>query len=67
LSRLLAQHGLYVEQFWEHSQPALDRGRKSSSLPARVIRRVQPVPSAKAWGPRCKDGTYVLTALARRA
>jgi SAM-dependent methyltransferase len=70
LSRLLLQHGLYVEHFWEHHQPIIPRTQSSSARrrqkfaegwerPFRFLSRLLVRPS---W----LDGTFVLTVLARK-
>jgi SAM-dependent methyltransferase len=70
LSRLLLQHGLYLEHFWEHNQPIIPRTQESPARhglnlnqrlerPLRFLSRLLVEPS---WF----DGTFVLTVLARK-
>jgi 2-polyprenyl-3-methyl-5-hydroxy-6-metoxy-1,4-benzoquinol methylase len=71
LTRLLAKFDLFVEQFWLHSQPAVQR-----AVPARLERlglgprleRLSKRLMARLAGPPVSEaGTFVLSALARKA
>jgi 2-polyprenyl-3-methyl-5-hydroxy-6-metoxy-1,4-benzoquinol methylase len=66
LGRLLAAHGLYVEQFWCTSQPAI--GRPVESNGSRTQRWANWLSGRVfAAGKVARDGSYNLTLLARRA
>jgi len=58
LARLLSQHGVLVEQFWLHTQPAI--ARETSGGLARLVHK------AAEWTRLVPTGTFVLTLLARR-
>lgn len=62
LSRILSRSGLWIEQFWESSQPELGRGPARRGWDAwwsAAVDRASTIPVPQ-------DGTFVLTALARR-
>jgi len=70
LSRLLLQHGLYLEHFWEHSQPIIPRTQESPAryglkLNQRLERPLRFL-SRLLVRPFWFDGTFVLTVLARK-
>lgn len=74
LGRLLGRHQLYIEQFWEHSQPSLARTIGAPPRPITLLRRLygkalalrhQLQPGLQVPDPR--QGSFVLTVLARRA
>jgi SAM-dependent methyltransferase len=70
LSRLLFDRGLYVEHFWEHTQPGIFRNRRRLSLLSRVIRKLKRLSGSVVSDhtvPTCEEGTFVLTVLARKA
>jgi SAM-dependent methyltransferase len=64
LSELLARHGLWVEQTWEHNQPDLPRPRPSTpaGLWSRLLRRHRGLTAPALFS----AGRFVLTALARK-
>jgi SAM-dependent methyltransferase len=69
MSDLLARHGLYVEQHWLTAQPGIQRanGAASPSLSAR-LRDVAARAASRLFeaGRVARQGTYVLTVLARK-
>lgn len=68
LDQLLRPHGLLIEQFWEHSQPAIQRAdRPESTIMRRAQRRVSSVFRRSSQELSAARGTYVLTVLARKA
>jgi len=70
LARLLAKFGLFVEQFWLHSQPAIARAKASEPNASRIRSRLERVARrvlAPMAGPPISDtGTFVLSVLARK-
>ena len=73
VAHLLLRHGLYVEHFWQHRQPAVNRTDLRQPAPARdrlisilqggleaTVRRLSPPPE------RFDEGTFVLSVLARK-
>jgi SAM-dependent methyltransferase len=70
LSGLLLQHGLYVEQFWEHQQPIIPRTRQSPAHRSRKLAQRLERPlrllSRLLTRPSWLEGTFVLTVLARK-
>jgi SAM-dependent methyltransferase len=71
LSQLLSKHGLYVEQHWEHTQPQVKRVTGSDDhvrVNTRRMRvRVESLLRRLLGGSMETSGTFVLTALARKA
>jgi SAM-dependent methyltransferase len=68
LSRLLHDHGLLVEQFWEHDQPAIQRTGASQvpSFARRITAKVQQFLPFQGYTGTFSTGSFVLTVLARR-
>lgn len=70
LSELLCQHGLYIEQFWEHTQPGIQRAviiSEHTPNPVTKIKRVMGYFYQMFFGERfVNTGTFVLTALYRK-
>jgi 2-polyprenyl-3-methyl-5-hydroxy-6-metoxy-1,4-benzoquinol methylase len=69
LSALLHEHRLYVEHYWEHSQPDLRRhGQRHAGLAGRLLRAAASVfHGPPAVGNTYAPGSYALTVLARKA
>lgn len=68
LTALLAQHGLWVEQYWTTSQPHVFRSQPS--LGARTARKVLERAAELTlapWLPSVYQGAFQLTVLARKA
>jgi SAM-dependent methyltransferase len=70
LSRLLAKFGLFVEQLWLHSQPAISRNVTKNPaaglIPDRIWRTAQAVLRYPSGLEFYDNGTFVLTVLARK-
>lgn len=69
LSSLLLKHDLYVEQFWEHTAPAIGRvnGCQGTTWTFQRIRRKLGFRQrSMGVAPHAAEGTFVLTALARK-
>ena len=70
LSRLLAQFGLFVEQYWLDSQPGISRNatqKRGPGLIVRLVKRIaQRLSTSSAISPSWQQGTFVLTVLARK-
>lgn len=69
LSNLLAQHGLYVDQFWEHAQPGLRPPDETSNRNwySRIWGKLAGLMRLMKKGPLYEPGSFVLTVLARKA
>lgn len=68
LAQLLSQHGLFVEQFWLHTQPAITRGDGAASSGLARLQQLgtKALHKAAEWTRLVPTGTFVLTLLARR-
>lgn len=67
LSRLLARHGIYVEQFWTCLPPNLPREGSPAVAPPRWQRWLRGQAAHVSAPPLSASGTYVLFVLARKA
>lgn len=66
LSRLLSEHDLYVEQFWEYLQPGVVRENQAGRQRHGLRRTIAHWLSRIHNQPFHSDGTYVLSVLARK-
>jgi len=68
LGRLLQEHDLYIEQYWEHSQPYLIRTQNSEGRDT-VLQRVKRIAAGVcgiSTDHMVDRGSYVLTLIARK-
>jgi hypothetical protein len=77
LSRLLAKHDLFLEQFWLDSQPGVLRCSLANAESRRILNRIRRIPhrakrivqrllTPSSVGQACDNGSFGLTVLARK-